>query len=72
MKTIAIIGLIFFAGYASAETSFRTDSFVKMIEQQYGMFPGQTRVLPQCGCTVKLLGTKISGHVYTVYLDKLD
>ncbi len=58
--------------YANAASGFGTDAFVRMIEQRQGMYPGGTKVLPDCGCTIKYLGTKIEGHVYAVYLDKLD
>ena len=82
MKTIVIIGFIFFAGYASAETTFRTDSFVRVIERQVGgdmhrpVVPGTTGPIPDCGdgigCTIKYVGAKREGHVYWFGLQKLD
>ena len=64
--------------YAQASSGFRTDKFVRMIESQIAgnahvsIGPGTTVTLMQCQCSVKYLGTKIDGHVYEVYLDKLD
>ena len=69
---IVIIILTGLMVYANAATGFRTDPLVQTIEQQQGMLPGSTKVIPQCGCTVRYLGTKIEGHIYEVYLDKLD
>lgn len=72
--TLALVIFAFFALvlYSHAATEFRTDSLVRILEQQQGMYPGSTKVLPQCNCTIKYLGTKIDGHVYEVFLDKLD
>lgn len=65
-------GWLVYLSSARAESGFRTDPLVKIIEQEQGLSPGGTRILPECGCTVRYLGTKIQGHVYMVYLDKLD
>lgn len=64
--------------HATAAYGFRTDPFVRMIERKLSgdthvqIGPGTTVTSSECGCTIKYLGTKISGHVYEVYLDKLD
>ena len=48
------------------------NGFVQMIERREGMFPGQTKVWPDCGCTVRYVGTTVHGNRYTVTIDKLD
>ena len=64
--------------YANAATGVRTDPFVRMIERRLSgdahmnIGPGVMVSSPECGCTIKYLGTKIEGHVYAVYLDKMD
>ena len=44
---------------------------VGIFEMRYGA-PGMTRVLPECGCTVKYVGTKVVGTDYFVHFKKLD
>jgi hypothetical protein len=48
------------------------DAFVQMLERREGVFPGQTKVLPDCNCTVRYLGTVRHGRVYSVQIEKLD
>jgi hypothetical protein len=63
---------------AAPAPGFRTDRFVQMIERKISgsshiqITPGVIVTDPDCGCTVKYLGTKIVGHVYWVGIDKLD
>jgi hypothetical protein len=74
----ATIALAWMIVYAHAANGFRTDKFVRMIESQIAgnahvsIGPGTKITLMQCQCTVEYLGTKIQGHTYMVYLDKLD
>lgn len=72
--------LAFFLGFALAG-SFAAikialgatyDPFVQMLERREGVFPGKMKVLPECSCTVRYLGTHVHGRVYTVILEKLD
>ena len=64
--------------HAVARAGFQTDQFVRMIERRLSgdahmnIGPGVMVSSPECGCTIKYLGTKIEGHVYAVYLDKMD
>ncbi len=48
------------------------DHFVNMMERKFQVYPGQTRVWPECGCTVRYVGTTAHGSRYTVTIDKLD
>ena len=64
--------------HAVARAGFQTDQFVRMIERRlsgdahFAVAPGVTVTTPECGCTIRYLGTKIDGHIYAVYLDKMD
>jgi hypothetical protein len=74
----AVFVMLAFGFGAHAAVGYSTDSFVRMIERKLSgdahiqIGPGTTVTSPECGCSVKYLGTKINGHVYAVYLDKLD
>ena len=46
-------------------------SLVGLLEAQYGS-PGTTRVLPECSCTVRYVGTKVEGRDYFVHFRQLD
>ncbi len=48
------------------------DNFVRLLEARQGVVPGQTRVLPECNCTIRYVGTFVHGKRYTVVIDKLD
>ena len=48
------------------------DSLVRAIEMREGVAPGGTRVIPDCSCTVRYLGTTVHGNRYTITLEKLD
>jgi hypothetical protein len=60
------------AAINAAHAGYQSNSFVRMIEQHVGIQPGEVRVLTECSCTVKYLGTKIDGRLYTIVLEKLD
>ena len=47
------------------------DPVVGTLERHYGG-PGSVHVLPDCGCTVRYMGTSVHGRRYTVTLDRLD
>jgi hypothetical protein len=61
---VIILGITIHAALSS-------DSFVQMLEARYGA-PGTTRVLPECGCTVRYLGTTVRGRDYDVHVRRLD
>ncbi len=65
MAKFLILGLMM----ASAHSD---DGFVRMLEMRQGVSPGQTRVLPECNCTIRYVGTFVRGKRYTVVIDKLD
>ncbi len=44
---------------------------VALLEAHYGA-PGTPHVLPECGCTVRYLGTTVKGQDYFVHLRRLD
>lgn len=67
-----IVVLAFLIVYANAGEIYSTDAFVRMIEQHEGVYPGQVRVLPECNCSIKYLGTERRGNVYNVVLEKMD
>jgi hypothetical protein len=75
---LALAGWIVYVSSANAASVFRTDPFVRLIERTItgntglSIGPGTKITLTQCQCTVEYLGTKIQGHTYMVYLDKLD
>ncbi len=46
--------------------------FVSMMERKFQVYPGQTKVWPECGCTVRYVGTSVHGNRYTIVLEKLD
>ncbi len=62
----AILIVLLLAGHGS------NDAFVQMMEQRQGMTRGQTKVVPECGCTIRYLGTRINGRRYEVIIEKLD
>ncbi len=64
---LTVFLLVVLATYSNA-----SDAFVQMIERREGIFPGQTRVLPECSCTVRYVGTTTKGRRYSVIFDKLD
>ena len=46
---------------------------VASMEAALGVAAGSTRVLPQCGCTIRYLGTKkVSANTFAVYIQKLN
>jgi hypothetical protein len=49
-----------------------SSSLVSMFEARFGGPPGTTRVIPECGCTMKYVGTRIEGTDYFVHFKKLD
>jgi hypothetical protein len=60
----------------TAESGTNTDD-VRRFELALGFQPGQTRVIPQLGATIRYLRTQraasVNGHdVYAVYVEKLD
>lgn len=70
---IAILMAASAAVTALASPHFRGASpFVQTIERSVGMSPGMTRVLPECGCTIRYNGTSVSGNHYAVHIEKLD
>ncbi len=46
--------------------------FVNAMERHFQVYPGQTKVWPECGCTIRYVGTTVHGNRYTVTIDKLD
>ncbi len=46
--------------------------FVNAMERHFQVYPGQTRVWPECGCTIRYVGTTVNGHRYSIVIDKLD
>lgn len=51
---------------------YANDGMVGMLERHFQVVPGATRVLPECGCTVRYLGTTVHGRRYTVTIERLD
>lgn len=75
MKTVwwlagLTVGL--FIGWQTAQVATAGDGFVSMLEQRFAMRPGNTKVLPECGCTIRYLGTSVRGRHYDVRIDRLD
>ena len=56
----------------AAHQAHSADRFVALLEQRFAMQPGSTRVLPECGCTIRYLGTNANGRHYNVRIDRLD
>lgn len=59
-------------GCVFAYVARANDGMVSLLERHFQIMPGSTRVLPECGCTVRYLGTSVHGRRYTVVLEKLD
>ena len=57
---------------AHGRGAFQSDGFVRMLERHVGIEAGETKVLPECSCSVRYLGTKIDGKLYTVVIEKMD
>ena len=68
---VAVVAIILIVAFRYAYSA-GGDAFVRMLEAREGMYPGRTRVIPECGCTVRYLGTRVNGRVYSVELEKLD
>jgi hypothetical protein len=68
--SVAIIMLVSFtAGLASASSP----DDVRRFELALGFTPGQTRVIPALGATIKYLRTqRVSERVFAVYVEKMD
>ena len=67
LVAIALVGppLVRYAFSATAD--------VASMEAALGVAAGSTRVLPQCGCTIRYLGTKkVSANTFAVYIQKLN
>ncbi len=45
---------------------------VSLLEQRFQMTVGSTRVLPECGCTIRYLGTSVKGNTYSIRVQRLD
>ena len=46
---------------------------VAAMEAALGVAVGSTRVVPQCGCTIRYLGAKkINANTFAVYIQKLN
>ena len=63
---------VFFVVALVAYSMASSDSFIRMVEMREGVSPGQTRVLPECSCTVRYVGTSVHGRRYSVIFDRLD
>jgi hypothetical protein len=50
----------------------REGGFVAFMEAHFHVQPGVTKVWPDCGCTVRYVGTSVHGNRYSVTIDKLD
>ena len=57
---------------AVAHIARAADGMIGSLERHFQVTPGSTRVLQECGCTVRYIGTTVHGHRYTVTIDKLD
>lgn len=67
-----LLGFALMGTYLSLKQAFSSDGFVQMIERREGMSPGQTKVLPECSCTIRYLGTTVHGRNYDVHIRRLD
>jgi hypothetical protein len=78
MKTVGLCSLTLVVCAALVLTSVvrnatgASNSLVSLVEARLQVIPGQTRVLPDCGCTVRYIGTFVHGQRYSVVFDKLD
>jgi hypothetical protein len=74
---IAVMAIVLIVAFRYAYSA-GGDRFVQMIERRVGndigvaIYPGATKVWPDCGCTVRYVGTFVRGGRYTIVLDKLD
>jgi len=69
---VCVQSLMMWARADASRAHFTQDNFVRLIEAREGIVPGQTRVIPDCSCTVRYVGTQVSGNRYKVVFDKLD
>jgi len=74
LALITMLAMTVLALQASARQhgAYIEDQFVRLIEAREGIVPGQARVIPDCGCTVRYVGTQVIGNRYKVVFDKLD
>ena len=71
LSALLLFGLLM--GVASfAAARYREDALVRSIERREGAFPGSTRVVPECNCTVRYNGTEIVGRHYRPDIERLD
>ncbi len=69
---LVIIAMALMLVFLAARNALGSDNFVQMIERREGMAPGQTKVLPECSCTIRYLGTTVRGRNYDVHIRRLD
>jgi len=67
-----MLTFVFLHNANASRAHFTQDNFVRLIEAREGIVPGQARVIPDCSCTVRYVGTQVSGNRYKVVFDKLD
>ncbi len=74
MRNLAkVILLLSIIGLMLIPPAFSTGAEVATMEAALGVAAGSTRVLPQCGCTIRYLGTKkVSANTFAVYIQKLN
>ena len=62
---VVLVGLVYAFGAGGAD--------VAAMEAALGVAAGSTRVVPQCGCTIRYLGAKkINANTFAVYIQKLN
>ncbi len=61
------------AAFAARAVAPRSSDAVRQMEGALGISPGGTRVLPQCGCTIRYLKTeRVAPNTFAVYVQRLD
>ena len=55
----------------AARQAMGAGSLVNIFEARFGA-PGTPHVVPECGCTMKYVGTKVDGRDFYVHFRQMD
>jgi hypothetical protein len=72
-RWLAVFLAILVAAYCIIGLHFAwgATGLIGVLESRFGG-PGTPHVLPECGCTVRYVGTRVDGMDYYVHFKKLD
>ncbi len=69
-----VLGFALMGTFMAMKKAYSSDAhpFISAMERHFQVYPGQTKVWPECGCTIRYVGTAAHGNRYMITIDKLD